>query len=162
MKYAATYSYPTPKMRKILALRSPVSSASRFVKAPALSLIMALSVLLAPIASAQESVEVGYEFSRGKLTELSAMKTTLAIPAFSDERAVSDNREIFSGELADGGAVLAEKPLAEIVAEAMRAGFMLWAIACEKVIVMSARRIRSCFVFIGLMVFDEWKWKVWV
>ena len=123
MKYAATYSYPTPKMLKMPALRSSMSSVSRFVKAPALSLAMALPLVLAPIASAQESVEVGYEFSRGKLTELSAMKTTLEIPAFSDERAVADNREIFSGELADGGAVLAEKPLAEIVAEAMRAGF---------------------------------------
>ena len=123
MKYAATYSYPTPKMLKMSALRSTMSAASRFVKAPALSLAMTLSLVLTPIANAQESVEVGYEFSRGKLTELSTMKTTLEIPAFTDERAVSDDREIFSGELADGGAVLAEKPLAEIVAEAMRAGF---------------------------------------
>lgn len=124
MKYAATYSFSTPSMLSVPTLLGRALGASRVLTALALCLAVLLSsVVTAPVSSAQESVEIGYEFSRGKLTELSGMKTTLAIPAFTDERDVSDSREIFSGELANGDAVLAEKPLAEIVGEAMRAGF---------------------------------------
>ena len=116
MKYAASHSF---FKHSNPSLRSAFTGASRqFV----LGLALAAAVI-APPSNAQESVEVGYEFTRGKLTELSAMKTTLAIPAFADERDVADSREIFSGELAEGGVMLAEKPMAEIIGEAMRAGF---------------------------------------
>ena len=116
MKYAAPHSFLSNSATALIAACVGVT------RHLPLSLALAVAVI-APISNAQESVEVGYEFARGKLTELSAMKTTLAIPAFTDERDVADNREIFSGELAQGGVLLAEKPMAEIIGEAMRAGF---------------------------------------
>ena len=84
---------------------------------------IACLLLAAGSASAQEQVQLDTQFSRGKLTELSGMKTTLAIPAFADERDVADPRTLFVGEQAEGGIALADRPFAEIVGEAMRAGF---------------------------------------
>ena len=84
---------------------------------------IACLLLVAGSASAQEQVQLDSQFSRGKLTELSGMKTTLAIPAFADERDVADPRTLFVGEQAEGGIALADRPFAEIVGEAMRAGF---------------------------------------
>ena len=108
--------YATPRSSTAL---SPKPSLAR-----ALLAVAALSAfLVTPLSHAQESIDIGYEFTRGKLTELSGMKTTLAIPAFADERDVADPRTVFTGELAPGGVVIAERPFAEIVGDAMRAGF---------------------------------------
>ncbi len=111
------------------AANTPLPHRSKALSAPSRIirglLIAASSCLLFATGSmqAQEQVDLGYEFARGKLTELSNMKTTLSIPAFADERDVEDPRTIITGELAEGGVALAERPFAEIVGEAMKAGF---------------------------------------
>jgi hypothetical protein len=85
--------------------------------------VTAASALAVGSASAQSEIEIATAFSGGKLTELSGMKTTLSVPAFADERDVSDPRVIFTGELADDGVAMASRPLAEIVGEAMHSAF---------------------------------------
>jgi len=87
------------------------------------SVLTAISALAVGNVSAQSEIEIATAFSGGKLTELSGMKTTLSVPAFADEREVSDPRVIFTGELADGGIAMASRPLAEIVGEAMHSAF---------------------------------------
>lgn len=85
--------------------------------------VTAVSALAVGSVSAQSEIEIATAFSGGKLTELSGMKTTLSVPAFADERDVSDPRVIFTGELADDGVAMASRPLAEIVGEAMHSAF---------------------------------------
>ena len=91
--------------------------------ASVLTATLAASLFAACGASAQSGIEINTAFSGGKLTELSGMKTTLSVPAFADEREISDPRVIFTGELAEDGAVMADRPFAEVVAEAMRNAF---------------------------------------
>lgn len=103
--------------------RLPVHSApSRFARLVNCALV-SLFLLSCSALSAQTQVNVGYEFARGKLTELSGMKTTLAVPAFADERDVAAPQTLFTGNLADGGAVLAERALGEIIGDGLRGGF---------------------------------------
>ena len=74
-------------------------------------------------ASAQSGIEINTAFPGGKLTELSAMKTTLSVPAFADARQMDDPRVIFTGDPAENGTAMANRPFAEIVGEAMENAF---------------------------------------
>lgn len=95
--------------------------AVRTVAVIAASLITGLFVINS--ASAQNGIEINTAFPGGKLTELSGMKTTLSVPAFADEREIDDPRVIFTGEPAENGAAIADRPFAEIVGEAMENAF---------------------------------------
>ena len=85
--------------------------------------MMVMGLFVMGSASAQSGIEIDTSFAGGKLTELSAMKTTLSVPAFADEREIEDPRVIFTGEPAENGTAMADRPFAEIVGEAMESAF---------------------------------------
>jgi hypothetical protein len=95
--------------------------AIRKVAVIAASLMTGLFVMNS--ASAQSGIEINTAFPGGKLTELSAMKTTLSVPAFADARQMDDPRVIFTGDPAENGTAMANRPFAEIVGEAMENAF---------------------------------------
>ncbi len=78
------------------------------------------ALLSATTAAAAEHIELNYQYEGGRRADFSAMRGTLGVAEFSDNRGLTDGHLIVAGE--NGGAYRAEVEMAAAVRAALRQG----------------------------------------